>query len=102
MYVLCLMDPLMNICDYSDEVILVKAFLKPDEEIIVGEAVCLEKQLQKDNWVVTNIFWLLWATCDMVACESLETPGCFANKAMIRSFQAKNQTHPERFELPTT
>jgi hypothetical protein len=48
----------MNICDYSDEGILVKAFLKPDEEIIDGEAVCLEKELQKDNWVVTNIFWL--------------------------------------------
>jgi hypothetical protein len=53
------MNPSMNICDYSDEGILVKAVLKPDEEIIADEAVCLEKQLQKGNWVVTNIFWLL-------------------------------------------
>jgi hypothetical protein len=53
------MDPLLNICDCSDEGVLVQAFLKPDEETIEGEAVCLEKQLQKDNWVVTNIFWLL-------------------------------------------
>jgi len=33
----------MNICDYSDEGILVRAVLKADEKIIAGKAVCLEK-----------------------------------------------------------
>jgi len=43
------MYPLMNICDYSDEGILVEAFPKPEEEKIADEIIGLEELLQKDN-----------------------------------------------------
>jgi hypothetical protein len=51
--------PSTNICDYSDEGVLVEALLGPEEEKIAGEAIGLEGLFQRDNWVVTNIFWLL-------------------------------------------